>query len=90
MYEYQENIVKKLNFSDSKLLEEFILYLVQIMKKRKISQASFAAEIGVDAKTISRWVTGKNKCSVVNFLNIISIVGIDNFLNYLSEKFMEQ
>ena len=76
MYEFKESIVKKLNLKDSELLKEFTNFLIQDIKKRKITQATFAAEIGVDVKTVSRWATGKNKCSVVNFFNIICIMGL--------------
>ena len=57
------------------------------MREKKMTQAAFAAEIDVDVKTVSRWSTGKNRCSVVNFYNIICMIGVDDFNIYLEDKY---
>lgn len=86
MYELNESIPKRLNISNLKFMEELVNFIIQYLKDRKITQAEFAGEVGVDVKTVSRWVTGKNKISLVNFFNIMNIIGIEKFNEYLKEK----
>jgi len=86
MYELNESIPKMLNISNSKFMEELVNFIIQYLKDRKITQAEFAVEIGVDVTTVSRWVTRKHKISMVKFFNIINFVGIEKFNEYLKEK----
>lgn len=87
MFDEKINIAKELSFNDARFKKEFTQFAVYIFKKSKMTQAAFAAYIGVDPKTISRWVTGKTKCSIVNIFSIISIYGIHEFVEYIKDKY---
>lgn len=87
MIEENVNVIKELGFNDSKLMHEFTQFIVYKFKKSKITQAAFAARIGVDPKTISRWVTGKTKCSMVNIFSMVCIYGTHEFFEYIKEKY---
>ena len=86
MDEIKEILLSEYKRSNSKLLKKFTDYLIDDIKKRNLTQAEFAEEIGVDVKTVSRWARGINKCSLCFLLIILQSRGFEGFIKYLKEN----
>lgn len=56
---------------------EFGNWLAAAMRKKQISRGELADKVGVDATTISRWITGKNQPQTIHCHPLAEALGED-------------
>ena len=55
---------------------EFIAYLQELIRRRGRLPSQFAADIGVSHTSVSRWLSGKDKPSLVSCVKLANYTGV--------------
>jgi len=55
---------------------EFITYLQELIRRRRLLPSQFAADVGVSHTSVSRWLSGKEKPSFTSCIKLANYTGV--------------